>query len=281
MTSILSAPGHHHFPDNNAAAAAAYRSPDGVNVPRSILPHPDKASSPPTLKAGGTPRRNAKRPRTNVTVACDGCKLARAKCDGKLPCTRCVKKDVLCTYEQGIDRRQSRGSHDEVQALTERLSQYQTFVFALRSASPGNAGYALHRLRSLPTESSPYAAEGMAVAAPVQPFDDVSSSVGLVCMDLDETATLVEWVKRDMDSTLATAKRSFLSQSPCQSKSQPQQRLPDERDRNGLAARHLTTRTIFSVKGLLCSGSHELPNASSPGRDRLETMHCARSFAAD
>ncbi|ETI24429.1 hypothetical protein G647_03798 [Cladophialophora carrionii CBS 160.54] len=285
MTSSLPLSAYKLLPDNNNNnPAAEYPSPDSANAPRSILPRPGKLAGPSTLDAGtgtgATPSRHAKRPRTNVTIACDGCKLARAKCDGKHPCMRCMKKALACKYDQGNDRRQNRGSNEEVQALTDRLGQYQKFVFALRSSSLGNASYALRRLRSPSTETEPQprhqescrcVADVAALTAAVELLNDTKSS-GLVCMDVEETAALVGWIKRDMDMDLdvdrdrdldmdpivARTHRPSLSQSGPQSQFHPhchsqseKQQLPRELNRNGVAARSLP-KTHFTVEGLLC-----------------------------
>ncbi|EXJ60718.1 hypothetical protein A1O7_04871 [Cladophialophora yegresii CBS 114405] len=275
----LSAPAHQLLSD---ASATEYPGPDSVSVnagaPRSILRRPENLAVGvhSILDAAATPSaRHAKRPRTNVTVACDGCKLARAKCDGNHPCMRCMKKALSCKYDQGNDRRQNRGSNEEVQALTDRLGQYQKFVFALRSSPLGSASYVLWRLRSVSTgtepqprghqESCPCVAEVAALAAAVELLNDTKSGGRLVCtsLDVDETAALVGWIKRDMDmdvdSTVALAQRPSLSQSQRQPQSQfqpyihsqPEERLPSEHNHNGTGARSLT-KSHFSVEGLLC-----------------------------
>src|ERR1700761_8217401 len=104
-----------------------FAGPDGTNFPRPILPRPQKRLAT-SLEGSGLVGRQAKQRRANVTVACDGCKHARAKCDGKHPCMRCLKRSITCEYYQGTDRRQTRGTNEEVQSLTIRLDQYQKFI---------------------------------------------------------------------------------------------------------------------------------------------------------
>ncbi len=47
---------------------------------------------------GGAPGRK------RVTVACEGCKQARRKCNGQNPCEFCQKRKIECIYEQAKKR---------------------------------------------------------------------------------------------------------------------------------------------------------------------------------
>ena len=42
--------------------------------------------------------------RKRVTVACEGCKQARRKCNGQNPCDFCQKRKIDCVYEQAKKR---------------------------------------------------------------------------------------------------------------------------------------------------------------------------------
>ena len=183
-----------------------------------ILPRSDTDLS--TAPATTEPvEQHPKRARTNVTIAGDGCKTARAKCDGKSPCVRCLKRTLPCTYDQGKDRRQHRGSIEEVQALTHRLVQYQRFIFALRSSSPQTAGHALHQLRSrsntvIAFQESIPSLRGDTSLAEVVHVSSVDKEVVVDSVDLDEILALIQWVKQDMDITPGGTNRP----SPCHEK---------------------------------------------------------------
>jgi len=118
-----------------------------ARMPRQILPRPQEASAdvPTSLLPA---ERFLRRYRTNVTVACDHCKIKRVKCDGKNPCSRCVTKSLACSYGQGSDGRRGRSSSSEVQALLEKVDQYQRFFDILRTVPAADAVRILHHLRS-------------------------------------------------------------------------------------------------------------------------------------
>ena len=153
--------------------------------------------------------RRTSRSRNNVTTACDGCKLARSRCDGRTPCLRCHKRVLSCTYNQGLDRRQNRGSIEEIQLLTDRLAHYQRLVTTLRDASAQDAGHVLERLRaaSTPTVSprlgsnlgSPIAENAPHPATAPRSTPAVSTEP--TAMNPDETAELIDWIRQDMKET--------------------------------------------------------------------------------
>nr|KAK5450212.1 hypothetical protein LTR18_000227 [Exophiala xenobiotica] len=118
-----------------------------AQIPRQILPRPQEASADvptPLLPA----ERYVRRYRTNVTVACDHCKIKRVKCCGKNPCSRCMSKSLSCSYGQGSDGRRGRSSGSEVQALSERVEQYHRFFDILRTIPASDAVRILHHFRS-------------------------------------------------------------------------------------------------------------------------------------
>ncbi|KIW18282.1 hypothetical protein PV08_02570 [Exophiala spinifera] len=123
----------------------------GRIAPRQILPRPQGSSSPSTSRAISSDTSN-RRYRTNVTVACDQCKVKRVKCSGKNPCSRCSIKSLHCSYDQGIDGRRGRTSSSEVQALSERAEQYQRVFDLLRTSSPTVACNILRQIRSQKVE---------------------------------------------------------------------------------------------------------------------------------
>ncbi|KAK9458422.1 fungal-specific transcription factor domain-containing protein, partial [Dipodascopsis uninucleata] len=45
-----------------------------------------------------------KRQRKNSTRACDICKRRKVKCDGTMPCIRCIKGNIKCTYNEKYNR---------------------------------------------------------------------------------------------------------------------------------------------------------------------------------
>lgn len=187
---------------------------DSTGALRPILP---RLRSTPTTPASGSSskERQAKRPRTNVTVACDRCKQARAKCDGETPCQRCLKRNLPCRYDLGTDRRQIRGSVEEVQALHERLSQYQRLVMALRSSSEDEARSLVQQLRPShaaeaeePQVSSRYDID----IAATPPVRQISTDSGAP-MNRDDLEQLVAWIKRDLENTLILS-RAFSAKEP-------------------------------------------------------------------
>ncbi|KAK9476123.1 fungal-specific transcription factor domain-containing protein [Lipomyces japonicus] len=54
-------------------------------------------------------RRRRKRSRKNSTRACDMCKSRKVRCDGTLPCSRCINQGQNCTYHSKYNR----GAHVE------------------------------------------------------------------------------------------------------------------------------------------------------------------------
>ncbi|KAJ9617210.1 hypothetical protein H2200_000931 [Cladophialophora chaetospira] len=205
MTTI-SSPSSFLFPHH----ATSFAAPENAGLPRPILPRPLKISGGP-VPVSSTADRQKKRQRTNVTVACDSCKHARAKCDGQNPCERCGKRSHSCTYDHGNDRRSNRGTNEEVvAALSDRLRQYQKLVLTLRSSSTGDAGLTLQQLRSPSNDVASFidgvtpASEDVAFAAAVGLLNETKTE-SLAYMGMEETTVLVDWVKQDLETTLADA----------------------------------------------------------------------------
>jgi hypothetical protein len=121
---------------------------------RPILPRPRALSVTAESPSPSPTRRLTRTQRTNVTIACDGCKIKRTRCDGQKPCSRCLEKATTCSYDQGIDRRRQRPSGCESQILAQRLDQYHRFVQLLRTTSPATAFQLLGCLRSCSEEIS-------------------------------------------------------------------------------------------------------------------------------
>ncbi|KAL6243552.1 Gypsy retrotransposon integrase-like protein 1 [Rhinocladiella similis] len=144
-------------PSRDFEQTVALRSPESSSQPscrdsagriqRHILPWPQRSSyaSTPLPYSNDLSLR---RYRTNVTVACDLCKVKRAKCNGKNPCSRCTSKSLACSYDQGSDGRRGRSTSNEVQGLSDKVEQYQRFFDILRTSSPTAACNILHHLRS-------------------------------------------------------------------------------------------------------------------------------------
>ena len=148
----------------------------------------------------------------------------------------------MCKFDNGNDRRQNRGYNEEVQALTERLVQYQRFVVALRSSSSGDAGNALQWLRGPSTEAAP---GDVAFAAALQLLNE-SKPDPLASMNVEETSALVGWIKRDLD----TADRTSSSPPPLSTETSLGGQVPD------VVASVQTTvpnkKVDISVRRLLC-----------------------------
>ncbi|KAI1619481.1 hypothetical protein EDD37DRAFT_654662 [Exophiala viscosa] len=119
---------------------------NNVRTPRQLLPRPQDPSTDELSSLALD--RYQRRHRTNVTVACDQCKLKRVKCNGRNPCSRCSIKALDCTFEQGTDGRRGRNSSSELQTLLERVDSYDRFFQILRSSSSADAVRILHHMRS-------------------------------------------------------------------------------------------------------------------------------------
>ncbi|KAK5071917.1 hypothetical protein LTR64_004305 [Lithohypha guttulata] len=75
-----------------------------------INPAPSSSQEQQRLSDEQTlPDRKVTRSRKHVTKACESCKRARAKCDGRQPCDRCTSRLLSCSYTNEEDRR-TRGS---------------------------------------------------------------------------------------------------------------------------------------------------------------------------
>ncbi|KAJ9625459.1 hypothetical protein H2204_010321 [Knufia peltigerae] len=86
---------------------------------------------------------SASRPLTSLLLS-----PRQAKCNGKNPCSRCSSKSLTCSYDQGSDGRRGRSSPTEVQALADKVQQYQRLFEILRTSPPNAACQILHHLRS-------------------------------------------------------------------------------------------------------------------------------------
>ena len=115
-------------------------------TPRPLLPRPQDSSADGLSSLALD--RYQRRHRTNVTVACDQCKLKRVKCNGRNPCSRCSTKALDCTFEQGTDGRRGRNSSSELQSLSDKVDSYERFFQILRSSSSADAVRILHHMRS-------------------------------------------------------------------------------------------------------------------------------------
>ena len=65
-----------------------------------------------------------------------------------------MTKSLACSYGQGSDGRRGRSSSSEVQALSEKVDQYQRFFDILRTIPAADAVRILHHLRSPQTKMS-------------------------------------------------------------------------------------------------------------------------------
>lgn len=126
-------------------------SPHDQYLQRPLLPFPQvlasSSSSPvaPVLAASDRPLR---RLRNNVSLACNECKVKKARCDGSEPCSRCTLKGLNCLFDSGRDRRRIRGIPTDSLILTERISQYQRLFRIMRNSSPSDAIRTLHHIRT-------------------------------------------------------------------------------------------------------------------------------------
>jgi hypothetical protein len=191
------------------------------SLPRPILPYPERQ----LVRTASTSslhdvERQKKRPRTNVTVACDRCKLARAKCSGDKPCATCKKRELPCTYDHGNDRRQNRGSYEEVQALTARLANYQHLILTLQNSPTGHAYYLLQCLREVateeharpPAESVQSAIISSAVIGAANSADLTSTTTGYT--GYDDMSSLIDWVRKDVHASSSALDTSSLPSQP-------------------------------------------------------------------
>ncbi|KAK5462849.1 Gypsy retrotransposon integrase-like protein 1 [Exophiala xenobiotica] len=149
-----------------------------ARIPRQILPRLLEASADVPTSLLPT-ERYLRRYRTNVTVACDHCKIKRVKCDGKNPCSRCMTKSFSCSYGQGSDGRRGRSSSSEVQAFSEKVDQYHRFFDILRTIPAADAVRILHHFRSPQANTnmadSPDSADEAALAGALQFAESLAS----------------------------------------------------------------------------------------------------------
>jgi hypothetical protein len=119
---------------------------------RPLLPCPQVLNPPsgPTLagQAASNFEKLTRSARNNVTLACNECKVKKARCDGKDPCTRCTLKGLHCLFESNRDRRRVRGTPAETLILREKISQYQRLFTIMHETSAKEAVQILHLLRS-------------------------------------------------------------------------------------------------------------------------------------
>jgi hypothetical protein len=240
----------------------ALRSSAGFqSLHRPILPYPERQlQRTASMESSHDVERQKKRPRTNVTIACDRCKLARAKCSGDKPCSSCSKRALPCAYDLGNDRRQNRGSYEEVQALTVRLTNYQRLISTLQSTSTGHAYYILQCLREVTTEGDTYPpadpvqpATASATARANSPVGD-SSSTSVPFTSYEDTSPLIDWIRNDLNATSGALDPPF---------SQPVLRsLPstlsstlsslDDEPSSSPAEPRMRRNSSLTVAGLLC-----------------------------
>lgn len=87
-----------------------YTSPgvDHPSGPAPILPAPPQSGSKTAESAQeakeSTAGKKRKRPRKNLTCACDLCKKRKVRCDGQKPCANCVKRKADCHYSPQMKR---------------------------------------------------------------------------------------------------------------------------------------------------------------------------------
>jgi hypothetical protein len=228
-----------------------------------ILPYPERQlQRTASMESSHDVERQKKRPRTNVTIACDRCKLARAKCSGDKPCSSCSKRTLPCSYEMGNDRRQNRGSYEEVQALTIRLTNYQRLISTLQSTSTGHAYYILQCLREVTPEGNTYPvadlvepATGTATAEASSNGGD-SSSTSVPLTSYEDTSPLIDWIRNDLNATSgARGPPSLFSQPVLRSMpstlSSTLSSLDDE-PTSSPAEPRMRRNSSLTVAGLLC-----------------------------
>lgn len=139
-------------------------SPQDHCLQRPLLPQPQilassSSSSSPVAPALAASDRSVRRLRNNVSLACNECKLKKAKCDGSEPCSRCTVKGLHCLFDSGRDRRRIRGIPANSLILTERISQYQRLFSIMRNTSPAEAIRTLHHLRTCSHDFQPPSAD--------------------------------------------------------------------------------------------------------------------------
>ncbi|KAJ7722607.1 fungal-specific transcription factor domain-containing protein [Mycena metata] len=76
-------------------------------------------------------KRNGKGP-------CDVCRRKKRRCDGEKPCSRCVKYEFHCTYQQRALQRTA-GSNSYVQSLEERLKTVEALLREAQTADGGSS----------------------------------------------------------------------------------------------------------------------------------------------
>ncbi|KIW79716.1 hypothetical protein Z517_06330 [Fonsecaea pedrosoi CBS 271.37] len=234
-------------------------NPDASNsVPRPLLPRLQSLTTASFLGMMTSPKIG-KRARTNVTVACDGCKQARAKCDGKQPCQRCTKRSSGCRYDQAHDRRQHRGSTEEIQALTARLVRYQRVIYLLRNSSPRDAASILQRLRltsdaDAASDQKPLPPTDVTFVAAVQ-FLLQTEHDSPTATSLEETAALVDCVRHDMDDDPPPQHSPTTTKKPSPA--------PPGRENDETPRPKTHSRADFTVQGLLCQEVRDEGNPST------------------
>lgn len=250
-------------PSQRQEIAAQQHSTPGSSghTARQLLPRPQdpSADTPSSI----TLDRYHRRHRTNVTIACDQCKLKRVRCNGKKPCSRCSSKSLACTYEQGVDGRRGRNSSTEVQTLSERVDSYERFFQILRSSSSTDAVRILHHLRSQQKDnkSDPGSPEDAALSATLR-FAESLSSRPVTPSDPPPLSPL-DWQRRATSSISDAASASATSDGGGQN--------PSMRNDAGLAG---PLQSSAITVGYLGSAKGWSPNPGAFFHAPAQSGHC-------
>ncbi|KAK9364635.1 hypothetical protein V1509DRAFT_572621 [Lipomyces kononenkoae] len=77
----------------------------------------------PPAPAADQPKRST---RKRVGKACDSCRIKKAKCDGRKPCSRCILDDKICTFAQHKISKEKAYSSRYVELLENRIDVLQS-----------------------------------------------------------------------------------------------------------------------------------------------------------
>ncbi|ETI22501.1 hypothetical protein G647_06576 [Cladophialophora carrionii CBS 160.54] len=93
-----------------------------------------------TTNAGRDSKRNA-------SMACQGCKLSKRKCNGLLPCSNCLATHKICNYDPSQDGRRKQGRKRRLDELELRSQALDKLLSSLKSSSSSEAAQLLELIK--------------------------------------------------------------------------------------------------------------------------------------
>lgn len=80
-----------------------------------------EATTEDSLAVVGSKRKLTSPTRKKQTSACDGCRKGKTRCDGKSPCSRCLKRNINCVYSPQKRRGVRKRVKGDEQEITEQV----------------------------------------------------------------------------------------------------------------------------------------------------------------